>query len=198
MEKQEKESNLDQNQEMITVNQQNTEISNDTPKIDYATEIQTLQEKVDHLQDKLLRQLAETENIRTRSAKLIEEAKDYAVFGFSRDLVPVMDNLSRTLEHLPNNLDADTKNIVEGIKMTKKELAHAFKKHALELIQPHSGDKFDYHSHHAISQMMTDEQEPGTIVTTMQVGYKIKDRLIRPASVAVAKKPHSVKENLDE
>ncbi len=198
MEKQEKESNLDQNLGTIEENQQGHDISNDEPKIDYAKEITALQDKANHLQDKLLRQLAEAENIRTRSAKLIEEAKDYAIFGFSRDLVPVMDNLSRALEHLPNNLDADTKNIVEGIKMTKKELAHAFKKHALELIQPHSGDKFDYHSHHAISQIMTDQQEPGTIVNTMQVGYKIKDRLIRPASVAVAKKPHAVKENLDE
>ena len=203
MEKQEKESNLDQNQERITKNEQNHELSNNEPsnnetQIEHVAEIQILQEKIDHLQDKLLRQLAETENIRTRSAKLIEEAKDYAIFGFSRDLVPVMDNLSRTLEHLPNNLDADTQNVVEGIKMTKKELDSAFKKHALELIQPNSGDKFDYHSHHAISQMMTEEQEPGTIVTTMQVGYKIKDRLIRPAAVAVAKKPHSVKEHLDE
>ncbi len=198
MEKQEKESNLDQNQERITKNEQNHEVINDETQVDHAAEIQTLQEKIDHLQDKLLRQLAETENIRTRSAKLIEEAKDYAIFGFSRDLVPVMDNLSRTLEHLPNNLDTDTQNVVEGIKMTKKELAHAFKKHELELIRPHSGDKFDYHSHHAISQMMTDEQEPGTIVTTMQVGYKIKDRLIRPAAVVVAKKPLSVKANLDE
>jgi len=198
MEKQEKESNLDQNQERITKNEQNHEPINNETQIEHVAEIQILQEKIDHLQDKLLRQLAETENIRTRSAKLIEEAKDYAIFGFSRDLVPVMDNLSRTLEHLPNNLDADTQNVVEGIKMTKKELDSAFKKHALELIQPHSGDKFDYHSHHAISQMVTEEQEPGTIVTTMQVGYKIKDRLIRPAAVAVAKKPHSVKEHLDE
>jgi molecular chaperone GrpE len=198
MEKQDKESNLDQTEEIIVEDQQNHAISNDETKIDYAAQIQVLEEKIDQFQDKLLRQLAETENIRTRSAKRIEEEKDYAIFGFSRDLVPVMDNLSRTLEHLPQHLDADTKNIVEGIKMTKKELAHAFKKHALELIQPHLGDKFDYHSHHAISQIMTDDQEPGTIVTTMQVGYRIKDRLIRPAAVSVAKKPHSVKENLDE
>ena len=198
MEKQDKELNLEQTEEIIVENTQNSTTSNDEPKIDYAAEIQGLQEKIDQLQDKLLRQLAETENTRTRSAKLIEEEKDYAIFGFARDLVPVMDNLSRTLEHLPQHLDAETKNIVEGIKMTQKELDQAFKKHALELIQPNLGDKFDYHSHHAISQIMTEDQEPGTIVTTMQVGYKIKDRLIRPAAVAVAKKPHSVKENLDD
>ena len=63
----------------------------------------------------------------------------------------------------------------------------------MELIHPNLGDKFDYHSHHAISQIMTDDQEAGTIVNTMQVGYKIKDRLIRPAAVSVAKKPNIVK-----
>ena len=193
MEKQDKESNLDQTEEIIVENQQNPAMSKDEPKIDYAAEIYALQEKIDQLQDKLLRQLAETENTRTRSAKLIEEEKDYAIFGFARDLVPVMDNLSRTLEHLPQHLDAETKNIVEGIKMTQKELDQSFKKHALELIHPNLGDKFDYHSHHAISQIMTDDQEAGTIVNTMQVGYKIKDRLIRPAAVSVAKKPNIVK-----
>jgi molecular chaperone GrpE len=193
MEKQDKESNLDQTEEIIVENQQNPAMSKDEPKIDYAAEIYGLQEKIDQLQDKLLRQLAETENTRTRYSKLIEEEKDYAIFGFARDLVPVMDNLSRTLEHLPQHLDAETKNIVEGIKMTQKELDQAFKKHALELIHPNLGDKFDYHSHHAISQIMTDDQEAGTIVNTMQVGYKIKDRLIRPAAVSVAKKPNIVK-----
>ena len=79
MEKQEKESNLDQNQERITKNEQNHEPSNNETQIEHVAEIQILQEKIDHLQDKLLRQLAETENIRTRSAKLIEEAKDYAI-----------------------------------------------------------------------------------------------------------------------
>ena len=193
MEKQDKESNLDQTEEIIVENQQNPAMSKDEPKIDYAAEIYGLQEKIDQLPDKLLRQLAETENTRTRYSKLIEEEKDYAIFGFARDLVPVMDNLSRTLEHLPQHLDAETKNIVEGIKMTQKELDQAFKKHALELIHPNLGDKFDYHSHHAISQIMTDDQEAGTIVNTMQVGYKIKDRLIRPAAVSVAKKPNIVK-----
>jgi molecular chaperone GrpE len=157
----------------------------------YAEEINKLQDKVDQLQDKLLRQLAETENIRTRSAKIIEEAKDYANFSFARDLVPVMDNLVRALEHLPNDLSQELANVIEGVKMTRSELSVVFNKHHLEIIQPHPGDKFDYHSHHAISQVMTDDYDPGNIVTTMQVGYRIKDRLIRPAAVSVAKKPES-------
>ena len=149
--------------------------------------IEDLSEQIKILQDKLLRQLAESENVRSRSTKLADEARDYAVFGFSKDLVPVMDNLSRALEHLPENLDDDVKNVVEGIKMTKKEFESVFEKHSLVSIVPQPGDKFDYHSHHAISQVVTDKYKEGTIVDTMQVGYRIKYRLIRPATVTVAK-----------
>ena len=149
--------------------------------------ISDLTKQVEELQDKLLRQLAESENIRTRSAKLIEEAREYAIFEFTKDLIPVIDNLQRALEHLPENLDPEVQNVVEGVKMTKGQLESAFKKHHLESITPQSGDKFDYNIHHAISQVMTEEFSPGSIVNTMQAGYKIKDRLIRPAAVTVAK-----------
>ena len=71
--------------------------------------------------------------------------------------------------------------------MTQKELENVFRKHGLEVIEPQEGEKFDYNAHHAITQIVTDKHKAGTIVNTMQVGYKIKDRLIRPASVAVAK-----------
>jgi molecular chaperone GrpE len=101
--------------------------------------------------------------------------------------MPVMDNLHRALDHLPENLDAETQNIVEGVKMTKSQLESVFQKHHLESIAPQSGDKFDYNLHHAISQIMTEEFRAGSIVNTMQLGYKIKERLIRPAAVTVAK-----------
>ena len=149
--------------------------------------ISDLTKQVEVLQDKLLRQLAESENVRTRSAKLIEEAREYAIFEFTKDLIPVIDNLQRALEHLPQDLDPDAQNVVEGVKMTKEQLESAFKKHHLESITPQSGDKFDYNIHHAISQVMTEEFSPGSIVNTMQAGYKIKDRLIRPAAVTVVK-----------
>ena len=87
MEKQDKESNLDQTEEIIVENQQNPAMSKDEPKIDYAAEIYGLQEKIDQLQDKLLRQLAETENTRTRYSKLIEEEKDYAINNTDLDSI---------------------------------------------------------------------------------------------------------------
>lgn len=150
--------------------------------------IEDLEKKVKELEDKLLRQLAECENIRNRSEKTNRETRDYAIFAFTKDLVPVMDNLSRALEHIPEESDETIKNIVAGIKMTKAELESVFKNHSLEVIEPKIGDKFDYNNHHAISQESTDKQDEGTIVNTMQVGYKIKERLIRPAAVVVAKK----------
>ena len=186
METQGKETNPDE-----LVNNEELQPSLDDSNSESIDPLKEMQDKIDQLQDRLLRQLAENENMRVRNTKLIEEAREYDIFGFCKDLVAVMDNLSRALEHLPDNPDDNTKNIIEGIGMTQKELENAFKKHSLELIEPQSGDKFDYHYHHAISQIMTDQQEAGTIVHTMQAGYKIKDRLIRPASVAVAKKLES-------
>ena len=89
---------------------------------------------------------------------------------------------------MEKNINNDTKIIIDGVSMIKDELISIFKKHGIESIEPKEGEGFDYNNHHAISQVVTDQYEEGTIVSTMQVGYKIKDRLIRPASVAVAKK----------
>ena len=161
--------------------------SEEEREVDPQEVIENLTQQLETLKDKLLRGLAESENIRTRSAKLIEEAREYAIFDFTKDLIPVMDNLQRALEHIPENLDAEASNIVEGVKMTKNQLESAFKKHHLESIAPQPSDKFDYNMHHAISQIVTEEFVAGSIVNTMQVGYKIKDRLIRPAAVTVVK-----------
>ncbi len=150
--------------------------------------IDNLTEKIKSLEDKLLRSIAESENIRSRMSKTIEETREYSITSFAKDLVPVIDNLSRALEHLPKEMDDLTKNIVEGIKMTKQELESVFKKYGLEAIKPAAGDDFDYNMHHAISQLQSDEHKEGSVINLMQVGYKIKDRLIRPASVVVAKK----------
>lgn len=185
MQEQEKTNDLSEN----SINEDQEDIKHqETEDVDNSKQtIEDLSKQVESLQDKLLRQLAESENIRTRSAKMIDEGKAYAIFGFAKDLVPILDNLSKALDHLPETLEDDVKNLVEGIRMTKKEFESIFQKHSLESIKPQSGDKFDYNLHHAISQTMTNDYESGTIIDTMQVGYKLKDRLIRPASVIVAK-----------
>lgn len=150
--------------------------------------ISSLTEQIEIMQDKLLRAIAESENTRHRMNKKIEEAKDYAIVNFARDLVAVVDNFSRALSHVPENLDDDANIMIEGVTMTRDALVDVFKKHGIESIEPQEGENFDYNNHHAISQVVTDQHKEGTIVNTMQVGYKIRDRLIRPASVAVAKK----------
>jgi len=150
--------------------------------------INNLTEEIKLMQDKLLRAVAESENIRSRMNKKVEEARDYSIVGFAKDLLPVIDNFSRALSHVPANINDDTKIIIDGVRMIKEELISIFKNHGIESIEPKEGEGFDYNNHHAISQIATDQYEEGTIVSTMQVGYKIKDRLLRPASVAVAKK----------
>jgi molecular chaperone GrpE len=157
------------------------------PEEDPDTMIHELTDQIQLLQDKLLRSMAETENVRTRLNKNVEEAREYSIISFAKDLVPVVDNLSRALAHVPANLDDVTSSLIQGVQMTQKELENVFRKHGLEAIEPQEGEKFDYNAHHAITQVVTDKHKAGTIVNTMQVGYKIKDRLIRPASVAVAK-----------
>lgn len=161
--------------------------NNDANYDELEKQIALLEQQIKDTQDKLLRSMAECENIRTRSNKQIEEAREYSISSFSKDLVSVMDNLSRALEHSSSAGPESLKNLSEGVLMTKSQMESVFKNHGLESIEPQPGEKFDYNLHYAISQVMTDEFKEGTIVQTVQVGYKIKERLIRPAGVTVAK-----------
>ena len=149
--------------------------------------IENLTEEIKTLKDRLLRAVAESENIRHRMTKMIDETRDYSIVAFAKDLVPVVDNLSMALSHLPEILSKEAEVIAQGVKMTKSELDSVLKKHGIETIEPKVGDNFDYNNHHAISEVVVDDHKKGTIVNNMQIGYKIKDRLIRPASVVVAK-----------
>ncbi|WP_342272488.1 nucleotide exchange factor GrpE [Candidatus Tisiphia endosymbiont of Parasteatoda lunata] len=155
---------------------------------DSLQEIASLKNQIEVLQDKLLRTIAESDNTRKRLEKLIEDAKDYAIFSFAKDLLSVNDNLSRALEHKPQNTEGDLASIITGVEMTKSELTSILKKHGLESIEPLLGEKFDYNIHHAISQVVSDEYDQDSIIGIMQSGYKIKDRLVRPAIVQVSKK----------
>ena len=177
--------NLDEEQKLLDDQHEGQKLIADEKDADF---VKNLTEQFDLMQDKLLRAIAESENTRHRMNKKVEEARDYAVVSFVKDLLPIVDNFSRALLHVPENLDANSKVIIEGVSMTRDALLDVLKKHGIESIEPAQGENFDYNNHHAISQVVTDQHKEGSIVSTMQVGYKIKDRLIRPASVAVAKK----------
>lgn len=192
MEKQQEKNNDNQEIKVDNDAQLVNEIEEDTTGTlilqDSLQKIASLKSQIEILQDKLLRTIAESENTRKRLEKLIEDAKNYAIFSFAKDLLSVNDNLSRALEHKPQNTEGDLANIITGVEMTKSELTSILKKHGLESIEPLLGEKFDYNVHHAISQVVSDEYDQDSIIGIMQSGYKIKDRLIRPAIVQVSKK----------
>ena len=150
------------------------------------TEIQMLQNQVQELKDMLLRSAAEVENMRKRSEKQIDEAREYAIANFAKDLISVTDNLLRAAQHKPQEASQEVSNILQGIEMTISQLTSALEKHNVRQVEANIGDKFDYNNHQAISQIPTDQYPKGVIMDVMQVGYKIKDRLLRPAIVAIS------------
>ncbi len=140
------------------------------------------------LKDRLLRAVAETENLRRRSDREKSDAANYAMTAFARDLLSVGDNLRRALDSIPQEADLgdNAKTLVEGIEMTERELLNMLERHNIKKIDP-LGEKFSHDLHQALFEVPDTGKEDGTIVQVMQVGFVIKDRLLRPAMVGVAK-----------
>lgn len=132
---------------------------------------------------------AETQNLRRRMEKDVSDARSYAATGFARDVLSVWDNLSRAVEAIPDSLreDEKMKGLVVGIEATQRELEKVFKSHGIERIAA-KGMPLDPNQHQAMIEIPSNEVEPGTVVQEMQSGWMIKDRLLRPAMVGVAKK----------
>ena len=133
---------------------------------------------------------AETQNVRRRMEKEMTDARAYAATGFARDILPVSDNLSRALESIPAELREDDKlkSLIAGIEATSREIDKAFALHGISRIAA-VGLPLDPNQHQAMMEVPSSDAEPGTIVQELQAGYMIKDRLLRPAMVVVAKKP---------
>ncbi len=139
--------------------------------------------------DRMLRLLAETENIRRRTEREREDTLRYAASSLAKDILNVADNLHRALAAIPEELregDETVKNFIVGVEMTEKELLAGFEKHGIQQILP-LGEKFDYEKHQAMFELENTDQPPGTVVELMQPGYIMHDRLLRPAMVGVAK-----------
>ncbi|HSY26995.1 MAG TPA: nucleotide exchange factor GrpE [Burkholderiaceae bacterium] len=137
--------------------------------------------KIAEMQDAFLRAKADAENIRRRAQEDISRAHKFAIESFAEAMVPVKDSLETALLIETPSVEA----LKEGVDMTLKQLASAFEKNKLQEIHPKPGDKLDPMKHQAIS-MVPAEQEANTIVTVLQKGYMIADRLLRPALVTVA------------
>ncbi|WP_435417601.1 nucleotide exchange factor GrpE [Parerythrobacter aurantius] len=133
---------------------------------------------------------ADTQNVRRRMEKDIQDARAYAATGFARDILSVADNLGRAIDSIPQELrdDEKFKGLVAGIEATQREIDKVFGQHGVTRIAA-MGLPLDPNQHQAMMEIPTTDAEPGTIVQEMQAGYMIKDRLLRPAMVGVAKKP---------
>jgi len=133
---------------------------------------------------------AETQNVRRRLEAEKQTASTYAATGFARDMLSVKDNLERALAAIPEELREDErlKGLVTGIEVTGRELESVFKRHDITRIES-VGQPLDPNRHQAMVEIPSEDAEPGSIVQEMQAGYMIKDRLLRPALVGVARKP---------
>lgn len=148
-----------------------------------------LEAEKEELRDQLLRTLAELENIRKRSERQVLDARVYAIEKFAGDLLSVSDNLARALQALSDEdreaLSEPGRNLFDGIEMTEKELHTAFARHGVTAIAAEPGDAFDPNIHQAVSNIPSD-QPNGAIAALFQNGWKIGDRTLRAAMVAVS------------
>ena len=156
---------------------------------DAADDAAALAAEVADLKDKLLRALAEIENVRRRAERDRRDAARYAIAGFAREMLRVADNLSRALESVSaddrsQNEALDT--VVSGVEMTEREMLSAFERQGIRPIEA-LGQKFDHNVHEAMFELDDPSKPPGTVVRVLETGYMLNDRLLRPAKVGTAK-----------
>jgi len=160
---------------------------------EHAYELQS--KEISILKDQLLRALAEADNLRKRSKKEKDDILQYSIMSFARDIVLVKDNLHRALSNVSSLGDIENKNeklteeesFVKGIVITDKEFSNTLTKYKIKEINPiHT--EFDCNLHQAMFEEESEEHAPNTVINVLQVGYQLKDKLLRPAMVSVAKK----------
>lgn len=163
------------------------------PAADIGKLQETYEAQLAEMKDQLLRAVAETENVRRRSARDVEESSKYAVAGFARDLIAVSENLQLALQNIPaqgREQSELVRTLAEGVEMTLRELLSVFEKHGIRRVNP-LGEKFDHNFHQAVSQIEDPTKPPGTVLQVFQAGYTLHDRLLRPAMVVVSKQGES-------
>jgi molecular chaperone GrpE len=142
--------------------------------------------------DRLLRTLAEMENLRKRTEREVADARLYGIASFAREVLAVADNMHRALAaigpELREHSDAQVKALIEGVELTERELLKALEKSGVKKFSP-QGEKFDPNLHQAMYEMETTEGPPGYVAQVIQAGYMIGERVLRPALVAVSKAP---------
>jgi molecular chaperone GrpE len=159
------------------------------PEVREHDHVAELEKQLEEAKSKALYAAAETQNVRRRLESELQQATSYAAANFARDMLAIKDHLERALAAVSDELRQDkvASQFLAGIEATGRELEAAFTRHGITRI-PAKGEKLDPHRHQAMVELPSDA-EPGTIIEEMQPGYMMKDRLLRPALVGVAKKP---------
>ena len=155
-----------------------------------AEQVKAALEAAGDFKDKMLRALAEMENLRKRTEREVADARTYGVTSFARDVLQIADNMHRALdaigEELRETADSKVKVLLEGIDLTERELQKVLEKHGVKMFTP-LGEKFDPNFHQAMYEIPDPAATPGTVAQVIQAGYLIGERVLRPAMVAVAK-----------
>ena len=150
-----------------------------------------MDDKIKELESKLLTSLAENENLRKRFDREKEDLSNYVISNFAKEILTVLDNLQRAMASVNSNEAKDKSDglsqLIEGIELTEKQIISTFEKFKIEQIKS-LGELFDPNLHQAMFEVENDDQEAGTIAEVVQEGYKIGERLLRPALVGVIKK----------
>lgn len=152
-----------------------------------ALELEAVRAERDDLKDKLMRSLAEAQNIRRRAERDKKEAADFGGTKLARDLLSVHDNFARALANIDDGTREHAAGLIEGVELTQRELLTAFGKHKIEKIEPEAGVKFNPNLHQAMFEAPIPGAVNGTVIEVMQAGFTIAGRLLRPALVGVAK-----------
>jgi len=165
------------------------ETAEGSPEVAEHDHVAELERQLEEAKSNALYAAAETQNVRRRLETELRQATSYAAAGFARDMLAIKDHLDRALAAVGEELRADktASNFLAGIEATARELDAVFQRNGVTRIES-VGEPLDPHRHQAMVEMPSDK-ESGTIVEEMQAGYMMKDRLLRPALVAVAKKP---------
>jgi molecular chaperone GrpE len=152
-------------------------------------EADALRVERDELKDRLLRTLAESENVRKRAERDRREGEQYGGSKLARDLLPIYDNLKRGLDAAGDDERAAAGAVIQGVELTLRELLHVFSKHGVSLIVPEAGDRFDPQMHQAMFEAPVPDTKAGDIIQVMTEGFLLHDRLLRPAQVGVSSTP---------
>ena len=163
-----------------------------TPQEENADEITQLKEQISSLKDRILRVMADAENLRRREEREKQDIRQYAAANFARDLLSMADNLRRAIEAAPDEIPAAMQLVMDGIGAIEREFFAILRKYGVRKIEP-AGETFDPNQHEAMFQAPSEEYPPGIVSNVIQPGYMMGVRLLRPAKVGVAceKQPES-------